>query len=446
MSTFIGQLIGFAVIVFLVVRYVAPPVRKMMTTRQELVRQQLADSAAAADRLTESTTAHSKAVESAKSEAKQIVEEAQQDAQRIAEQFQTQANVEAERIKGQGARQSELLRAQLTRQLRLELGYESVRQAGDLVRNYVADAEQQSATVDRFLDELEAMAPAPADVEYPLMTKMRSASRLALTNLSDRFVTIAKNLDNKALSTVSGELVAVAKMLDGEIVVTRYLTVPAEDATPRIRLIERLVSGKVTDGTLDVLRAAVSERWSANSDLIDAIEHVSRRALLEVAEREDRVDEVEDQLFRFSRILDEQPRLSILLGEYRAPAEGRIGLLRKVLDNAGGRVNAITKALLSQTVELLRGEPAEEAVKFLVEVAVARRGEIVAQVSAAAELSDAQSTRLTEVLSRIYGHPVTLQSQIDSDLLGGLLIAVADEVIDGTLSSRLAAAEAQLPD
>ena len=446
MWTFVGQLGGFAVIVWLVWRYVVPPVRRLMTARQDTVRQQLAESAAAADRLTEASQAHSKAVEDAKLEAKPVVEEAQADAERIAEQLQAQAEIDAERIKVQGGHQVELLRAQLTRQLRLELGHESVRQARELVRNYVADPAQQSATVDRFLDELDAMAPAAADVEYPLMAKMRSASRRALASLSDRFSTIAKSLDNQGLSTVSGELVSVAKMLDREIVVTRYLTVPAEDAAPRVRLIERLVSGKVAAPTLDVLRAAVSERWSANSDLVDAIEHVSRQALLEVAEREDQVDEVEDQLFRFSRILDAQPRLAILLGDYAAPAEGRIALLRKVLDSSSGSVNKIAIALLSQTVELLRGEPAEEAMKFLAEVAVARRGEVVAQVSAAAELSDAQRTRLTEVLSRIYGHPVTVQLQIDGALLGGLLISVGDEVIDGTLSSRLAAAEAQLPD
>jgi len=446
MSTFIGQLVGFAVIVFLVVRYVVPPVRNLMTARQNAVQQQLKDAAAAAERLTESTTAHSKAVEAAKEEAKQVVEEAQTDAGRITEQLQAQAHVEAERIKAQGLSQTELLRTQLTRQLRLELGHESVRQAGELVRNYVADADQQSATVDRFLDELDEMAPAAAEVAYPLLKKMRSASRLALRNLSERFSDLAKDLDNKALTTLSSELVSVAQMLDRETVVTRYLSVPAEDATPRVRLIERLVSGKVGDATLDVLRLAVSERWSANSDLIDAIEHVSRQALLEVAEREDRVDEVEDQLFRFSRIIEAQPRLGILLGDYAAPAEGRVGLLRKVLDNASGRVNPITRALLTQTVELLRDEPAEEAMKFLAEVAVARRGEIVAEVSAAAELSDAQRTRLADVLSRIYGHPVTVHLEIDAELLGGLLIAVADEVIDGTLASRLAAAKAQLPE
>jgi ATP synthase F0 subunit b len=446
MSTFIGQLIGFAAIVLLIRRYVVPPVRRLMAARQDDVRQQLKDSAEAAERLTESTTAHSKAVEGAKAEAEQVVEEARSDADRITEQLQAQAGVEAERIKVQAVRQVELLRTQLMRQLRLELGHESVRQAGELVQSYVADPEQQSATVDRFLDELDAMAPSPADVQYPVLAKMRSASRRALVGLVDRFREIAGDLDNKGLSTLADELASVASLLDRVTVVTRYLTLPAEDAAPRVQLLERLISGKVGDPALDVLRAAVAERWSTNADLGHALEHVARLALLERAEREGKEDEVEDQLFRFSRILDAQPRLGILLGDYAVPAEGRVRLLRKVLEGASGTVDPITVALLSQTVELLRDEPAEKAVLFLAEVAVARRGEIVAQVSAAAELSDAQRTRLIDVLSRIYGHPVAVQMNIDAGLLGGLLIAVADEVIDGSLSSRLAAAEAQLPD
>jgi len=235
-------------------------------------------------------------------------------------------------------------------------------------------------------------------------------------------------------------------MLNEELVVTRYLTVPAEDAAPRVKLIERLLEGKVGDPTLDVLRTAVSERWSANGDLVDAIEHVSRQALLAVAEKDGSVDEVEDQLFRFSRILDAQPRLGILLGDYTSDVDRRVGLLRKVLEGSGSKVNPVAVALLSQTIELLRGSPAEEAVLLLAQVAVARRGEVVAQVSAAAELSDAQRSRVSEVLSRIYGHPVAVQLQTDPDLLGGLQIVVGDEVIDGTLKSRLAAAEAQLPD
>jgi ATP synthase F1 delta subunit len=135
-----------------------------------------------------------------------------------------------------------------------------------------------------------------------------------------------------------------------------------------------------------------------------------------------------------------------LLGDYEAPADSRVRLLRNVLESASTNVNPIAVELLSKTVELLRGQPAEEAVLTLAEVAVARRGEVVAHVSAATELSDAQQQRLTQVLSRVYGHPVTVQMQIDPELLGGLAISVGDEVIDGTLSSRLAAAQTQLPD
>ena len=446
MSTFIGQLVGFGVIVLLVWRYVVPPVRKMMVDRQNTVRQQLDDAAAAADRLAEASRAHSKAVEDAKAEAHRLIEEAEADAKRIAEQMREQADREVERIKVQGAKQVDLLRAQLVRQLRQELGAESVRRAGELVRSYVADSAQQSATVDRFIDDLDSMAPSEAEIHYPVLGKMRSASRQALTDLLDRFGEIAQDLDDAALTTLADELASVAHLLSGEVVITRYLAVRAEDSTPRIRLIERLLSGKVGDTALDVLRIAVSERWSDSPDLIVAVEHIARQALLVRAERAGEIDEVADQLFWFSRILDTEPRLATLLGDTTMPAEDRIQLLRDVLGRAGQNVNPVAAALLAQTVELLQGEPAADAMLRLAGVAVARHGEVVASVSAAAELSDAQRSRLTEVLARVYSCPVTIQMHVDPEVLGGLTISVGDEMIDGTLSSRLARAQAQLPD
>ncbi|MBS4727297.1 F0F1 ATP synthase subunit B/delta [Mycobacterium sp. SM1] len=446
MSTFIGQLFGFAVIVFLVWRYAVPPVRSLMTARQNAVRTELEEAASAAKLLAEASQAHARALEGAKVDAQRVTEEARLDAERIIEQLRAQADAEVERIRVQGARQVELLRAQLIRQLRQDLGYESVQRARELVREHVANPVRQSATVDRFLDELDAMAPSAADVKHPVLGRMRTSSRQAVTGLLERFDEIATGLDDRGLAVLAEELASVAKLLDAELVVTRYLIQPSEDATPRIRLIERLVSGKVGDPALELLRSAVAARWSAESDLIDAVEYIARQALLVQAERAGQVDEVEDQLFRFSRILDAQPRLALLLGDYGAPAEGRIRLLRNVLESASAGVNSITVALLSQTIELIRGRPAEEAVLELAEVAVARRGEVVAHVSAAAELSEAQRTRLSGVLGRIYGHPVTVQLQIDPALLGGLSICVGDEVIDGTLSSRLTAAETQLPD
>jgi ATP synthase F0 subunit b len=445
MSTFIGQLVGFAVIVFILWRYVVPLVRRMMTNQQENVRKQLADSAEAKERLAEAEKAHEKAIEQAKVEAKQVTEEARVDAQRLVEQLHAQADAEVERIKVQGAQQVQLLRAQLVRELRQDLGAESVRRAADLVSEHVSDPDSRSATVDRFIDELDAMAPSEAVIEDRASARLRAASRESLAALVTKFDEVTADLGPDQLSAVADDLAAVAKLLAGESVLTRHLADPADNPSPKLGLLETLLEGKVGDTALEVLKAAVSGRWSADANLVDAVEHVARLALLVRAEREDVAGDVEEQLFRFGRILDAQPRLAALLSDYSTPAEGRIKLVRDVLDSGSG-VNATTVQLLSQTIELLRGERADEAVLDLAELAVARRGEVVAHVSAAADLSDAQRTRLTEVLTRIYGHPASVQLHINPELLGGLNITVGDEVIDGTLSSKLAAAETKLPD
>ncbi|HTY28272.1 MAG TPA: F0F1 ATP synthase subunit delta, partial [Mycobacterium sp.] len=206
-----------------------------------------------------------------------------------------------------------------------------------------------------------------------------------------------------------------------------------------------VLGGKVGDLALNVLKTAATVRWSQTSDLIDGIEHVARLSLLVRAERENQADEVEEQLFRFGRILDERPLLTTLLTDYAKPAQGRVDLVRNVMSEENG-ANPTAAALLAQTVDLLRGERADEAVQRLARLAVARRGEIVAQVNAATDLSDAQRARLTQVLTRIYNHPVSVQLNLDPGVLGGLSVAVGDEVIDGTLASRLAAAATKLPD
>lgn len=299
--------------------------------------------------------------------------------------------------------------------------------------------------MDRFLDELEAMAPSAVQIEDPVLARFRSGSRRAYTSLSRRFDEVVADLDEQGLSTLADELVAVVKLLQDEALVTRHLTTPSEDGAPRVRLAQRLLADKVGTAALTLITAAVSERWSETADLAKALEYLARQSLLVRAERSGQIDEVEDQLFVFSRILDAQPRLDTLLGDETAPARDRVRLLHRVVDRAGN-ANPVAVALLSQTVELLRGQPTQQAVRGLAEAAVARRGEVVAHVRAAATLSDTQRTRLTEVLSRVYSHPVTVQMQIVPELLGGLEISVGDEVIDGTLSSRLAAAQTQLPD
>ncbi|OBA93491.1 F0F1 ATP synthase subunit B/delta [Mycobacteriaceae bacterium 1482268.1] len=443
MSTFIGQLVGFAVIVFLVWRYVVPPVRNMMKNQQETVRRQLEENSEAEQKVADADTEHAKALEEAKADAAKMIEEARHDAERIAEQLRAQADTELERIKIQGAQQVQMLRQQLIRELRQSLGSESVHRAEEMVRQFVSDPEEQSATVDRFLDELDEMAPSNKVFESAVTSKLRAASRESVAEMVRQFDGVVDGLDADELTGLANDLASAVKLVRRESLLARHLADPSSDSAARVQLVERLLSGKVSDAALQVLKTASAQRWSSTSDLVFGIQHIAGLALLVRAEREDQIEDVEDQLFRFSRILDSQPRLITLLSDYTTPIDGRISLLNNVL---GRRASKHTADLLRQTVELLHGDRADETIRDLANLAVSRRGEVVAHVRAASELSDAQTDRLTELLSRIYGHPVSIQLDVDPELIGGLTIAVGDEVIDGSLASKLASAERRLPE
>jgi F-type H+-transporting ATPase subunit delta len=448
MSTFIGQLVGFAVIVLLLVKYVLPPVRTMMRKQQEAVLAALEESTSAAKQLESADEEHAKAVERARHDGSRVTEEARSDSARIAALAQEQAAIDAERIKAQGSQHVNLLHQQKIRELRAELGVESMRRAEFLVREHVADPVAQSATVDRFLDELDAMPatakPPSAAFDAGAKLNLRATSREALAGVVETFEDVAQSLDYEGLTTLADELSASARLLHSRPTLTRALTKPTADAPGRVSLLRKLFEGKVGAPALEVLSAAAAQRWSADDDVVDAVEHAAKLALVVRAERNGESKAVEEQLFRVGRILNASPRLSTLLSDFNAPAHGRIGLLDKLLDTTG--VTGTAAAMLRQTVELMRGQRADHAVFDLGELAVARRGELVAHVAAAADLTDQQKTRLSRTLSRVYGHPVSIQTEVDKALLGGLIITVGGEVIDGAISSRVAAARTGLPD
>lgn len=444
MSTFIGQLIGFVVIVWFLSKYAVPPVRKLMADQKEAVRQQLDDSATATQRLAAADQYHARRVDEGRVEGRRMVDEARSDGVHIAEQLSTQAGVEAERIRIQGGQQVSLLRSQMIRQLQGELGSESVRRATELVKAYVSDPQAQSATVDRFLDELESMSPAAFATQLA-PSDLRSASREAQAAMVARFDALSGSLSDEELTKLADELAAVDGLLLREPILARRLSEASGDLDDRRKLLRRVFEGRIGSPTLELLKTAVTVRWSKTDDFLGAIEHVARLSRLTRAEREHLTDEVAEQLFRFGRYLDADPLLIDLLGDSAQPAAERVALLRDILDRATG-TNPRVAALLIQTIELLRGQRADEAVADLAALAVSRRGQVVARVWAAAELSDIQRRRLADLLARIYHTPVSVQVTVDPAVLGGLAVAVGDEVIDGSLSSRLTAAATMLPD
>jgi F-type H+-transporting ATPase subunit delta len=271
---------------------------------------------------------------------------------------------------------------------------------------------------------------------------LQAASRESLVDLNARLDVFVDQVGSRELARLGDELFAVTRLLDGERRLRRHLADPAVPASTRTGLVERLVGNQLERPTLEAVAAAVTARWSRPMDLVDGLETMARNALLGSAEKDGKLDDVEDELFRFGRILDREPELAALLADVGTPAEGRIALLDRLID---GKVGSATAALLRQSVRLPRGRHLDTVAEELAELAADRRQRSIARVATPVRLSTQQEDRLRDTLSRLYGRPMSLQVELDEALLGGLVVRVGGEVIDGSVAGRLEAARRRLP-
>jgi F-type H+-transporting ATPase subunit delta len=275
-----------------------------------------------------------------------------------------------------------------------------------------------------------------------MAVQLRAASRESLAEAETGLDGRVERASVTELATLGEELFAIVRLLVGEPALRRYLTDSSVPGVNRSRLADQLFGGQVGRAALDTLSELAAARWSRPLDLVEVVEVLARRATIAVAEKDGTLSDVEDELFRFGRILDREPRLAALLADATMPADGRVALLDQVL---GQKARPVTKALFEQTVRTSRDRGLDVAAEELSELAAARRDRYVAHVSTPVALTARQEQRLTDSLSRLYGRQMSLQIELDPSLLGGLVVRIGGEVIDGSVSSRLDAAKRALP-
>jgi F-type H+-transporting ATPase subunit delta len=271
---------------------------------------------------------------------------------------------------------------------------------------------------------------------------LQAASRESLADLNARLDVFVDQVGAAELQRLGDELFAVTRLLEGERRLRRRLADPSVPEAARRDLVQRLLGAQLERPTLEAVDAAVAARWSRPMDLVDGLETMARNALLGSAEKDGTLDDVEDELFRFGRILDREPELAGLLADTGTPVEGRIGLLDRLVDR---KVGTATALLLRQSVRLPRGRHLDRIAEELAELAAARRQRSIARVTTPVRLRSEQEDRLRDTLSRLYGRPMSLQVELDEALLGGLVVRVGGEVIDGSVAGRLESARRQLP-
>lgn len=258
--------------------------------------------------------------------------------------------------------------------------------------------------------------------------QFRGGSAEAVAALTDELV--GQTGSGEAASALADDLFSVSQALRSEPALRRFATDVAVPAEAKQGLVREVFSGKVGDGALSLVASAVGRRWTASSDLADALEHLSEVATVRSAGDAKRLS---DELFSFAQAVQQNPELRDALSDPSRSTEDKAGLIDALL--AGKALPAtvtLAKQALAGTYRTVSVALAEYQ-----RVAAEVVGEGVATVRVAKPLTDAETARLGAALERAYGRTIHLNQLVDPQVLGGIKVEIGDDVIDGTIASRL---------
>ena len=242
-------------------------------------------------------------------------------------------------------------------------------------------------------------------------------------------------------ATVGDELFSVLNLLDREHSLRRALSDPSKPADEKGAIVVALLHGRVTPATEEIVAATARAHWASPGDMTDALEQLAVEAFAIAAEENGQLDDLEDELFRFGRVVASEPELRAALTEPALPPEGKRGLLDALL---GGKVTPVALRLITEMSLHPRGRSLVTSLETCTRIAAERRRRLIAVVRAAVEPTAQQRRRLADALAAIYGHEVYINVVIDPAVIGGMTIQVGDELIDASVVSRLVAVRRKL--
>ena len=269
------------------------------------------------------------------------------------------------------------------------------------------------------------------------MIALGGKSRQSLASLRGTLDEQLKGVSSADCTAISHDLFSVLSSLTSSIGLRRAFTDPSRDAASKNALIADLFGKSVSKQAIALLEAAVSLRWSSPVDVASAVEQLAIEAEATAANAEGTLDRLQEELFAFESVLEQNPDLRAGLSLNGVEANFKSELLARVL---GGKVAPSTLRLLTELVIALSGRTIELVIDLYIQTVAARRNRAIAVVRTRSALSAAQTEKLTALLSKQVGQPVHLNVEIDPTVLGGISIRFKDEMIDGTISTRVAEA------
>lgn len=256
---------------------------------------------------------------------------------------------------------------------------------------------------------------------------MGSATREALASSRDALAALGSSVD---LATGEG-LFTAGRVVGDSSQLRSALADSSSDEKARLALVDRVFSSALTPSALVLMKAIVSARWSSQDDLLAGIEEMGLRATAVSAPSD---VSIESELFAFAAAVSSDADLELALTSKLGRADAKLDLVDALL---AGKVSAQTLAIVRHLVRQPRGRRIGQLLRHAASVVADQSGTTIATVTSATALTPAQLERLNKSLAARYGRELTINQIVEPGLVGGVRVQIGDDVIDGSIATRL---------
>ena len=262
------------------------------------------------------------------------------------------------------------------------------------------------------------------------------SSRQSLVAARAKLDAAVKGATADSAAKLSSELFLAAEVLASNVPLRRAFADMSRDAASKETLVKDLFGKTLGSAALTLLTDVATLRWSAGGDIVYVLEQLAIEAEGSAANINGELDRVEDELFEISRVIAENFELrKALVGPGTTSAKSTL-----VSDVLGKRASESTVRLAAALVTSLRGRSIEAGFADYLSALANRRNRLIANVRVAVAITDTQKVRLAQAIEKQVGQPIRVNIQVDPTLIGGVSVKFADELVDGSISNRLAGA------
>ena len=238
----------------------------------------------------------------------------------------------------------------------------------------------------------------------------------------------------KADLAFASELFAVSGAVASSAQLRNLLSDPSAEVKAKSGAVSAVFAKGVSAAVLDFLTSLVALRWSKGSDLVSALEQLGVHVVATIAVKNANIQQVSDELFTFEQAIEGDSDLQFALASKSATSEARLALVDKLL---GKQASAEGALLIRQAVSAAGKRRASLVLAGFGKLVALVASQQVATISVAQELSAAQLERLGAALAAQYGTAIKLNVELDPSVIGGVRVQIADQIIDGSVASRL---------